>query len=78
MNNFRGFIGILCVVLGFLIMFGGGISLLIYSVLDIASHWDSLTPMLLTRDLIFFLLRDVLAVGLGIIFLLIGGAIYKT
>jgi hypothetical protein len=68
----REAIGVFICILGILIMMLGGFGLLIYPIYDIASNWETLTPLQIGKDIIIFLVRDVIAVFTGFIFLIIG------
>jgi len=73
----REAIGVFICILGVLIMILGGFGLLVYTIYDIAASWETLTPLQIGKDIIIFFVRNVIAVFVGFVFLIIGKSIIR-
>ncbi len=67
-------IGILLMILGGLTIIVGGLGLGFYYVYDLVMNWETLTRNEIFWHIVWFILRDVVAIGVGFILFVIGGA----
>jgi hypothetical protein len=59
-------------ILGFIMVFFGGIILSIYAIYDLVVNWETLSRIDIFWNLIWLILRDVIAIGGGIVLIIFG------
>lgn len=67
-------LGILLVILGFMTMIFGGLGLAIYAIYDLVINWEELTRVEIFWNIVWFIIRDVLAIIAGLVMLFFGMA----
>ena len=67
-------LGTLLIILGVATMILGGLGLAIWSIYDLVVNWDSLSRIDIFWNIVWLILRDIFAIGSGIILFVVGGA----